>query len=645
MLSKIRIALQMQGMLLLLIFVGSAQALELGEANVESFLNEPLKASVNIAGIAAIDLIDIKISVANEDSYRYFGITPPPNLPRLGFEIVAGNEARHQILVTSVRPIKEPIVQFLMEIVEKQSRTLQLYTFLIDPAISAQSSPATSYSIPELDQSNPEGEALEEGELIAVLEPEIVVERPVEIEPVVDQKATPEPSNTAMPGTIRVAGKGISLIAQESVLHQRFSVYQIMRAFYLQNIDVFERRNISKLPTGSLLAVPSDELIGEVSRNQAIEFVLSVSLDYPDSAAGIGELAQLESAMDTSPEAQQMSSTSSLNEQAKSTKKIPSSVAVDSASDTTTPTSSADSGDIAESVMVNAEPEISVQENSVSASASIINRATTGVQTENASDSNGLEMQSELSQSIESPLINRDTSSVATSSIIPPPPEIVALPVAVPPPPQNVIIPEAIPLAPEIVTETRSVAPAESGYSWLMIIAILVIVILLMVIAVIWALYVRKEKDDAPQQEKRASNYSRSSQPKVNKMDVSFIGKKSDLLEEDTTEIREKSRKKKFKLGSINEICAEIDIYIGYELYTEGLEFIVAAKEVNPDEGMLDIKHLEILSKAKNAAEFLPLYLKREGALAKQFPNEWSRIVEMKDQMVSRGKQSMAQGA
>ncbi|MFT5220227.1 MAG: hypothetical protein ACI9LO_001665 [Planctomycetota bacterium] len=98
---------------------------------------------------------------------------------------------------------------------------------------------------------------------------------------------------------------------------------------------------------------------------------------------------------------------------------------------------------------------------------------------------------------------------------------------------------------------------------------------------------------------KVASSYSRSAQPKVNRMDVSFIGKKSELLKEDTTEIREKSRKKKIKLGSINEVCIEIDIYIGYELYTEGLEFIVAAKSAYPDESMLDMEHFEILSKAK----------------------------------------------
>jgi Tfp pilus assembly protein FimV len=149
--------------------------------------------------------------------------------------------------VNTVKPIKEPIVQFLMEIIEKQGRTLQLYTFLIDPPIRTQSAPATSFSILEPDQVDSESEPLEQGALIAVLEPEVVTEEIVEVVPVVTSTSVAEPNNTAMPATIRVVGKGISLIAQESVLHQRFSVYQIMRAFYLENGDVFEKRNISKL--------------------------------------------------------------------------------------------------------------------------------------------------------------------------------------------------------------------------------------------------------------------------------------------------------------------------------------------------------------------------------------------------------------
>jgi hypothetical protein len=98
-----------------------------------------------------------------------------------------------------------------------------------------------------------------------------------------------------------------------------------------------------------LLTVPVDELIGQVSRNQAIEFVLSVSLDYPDSAAGIGELAQLESAMNTAQEPQLNRPTSLPDEQSKSTEAM-SSNAVTRGSETA-----------AEPKLINAETETSTQ--------------------------------------------------------------------------------------------------------------------------------------------------------------------------------------------------------------------------------------------------------------------------------------------
>ena len=80
---------------------------------------------------------------------------------------------------------------------------------------------------------------------------------------------------------IRVDNTSLSLIAQNLLLHEEYSVYQIMRAFYLDNPAAFIKGNINRLQSGSLLSVPATDLVAEVTRQEAIKFVYAASSDYP----------------------------------------------------------------------------------------------------------------------------------------------------------------------------------------------------------------------------------------------------------------------------------------------------------------------------------------------------------------------------
>jgi FimV-like protein len=65
-------------------------------------------------------------------------------------------------------------------------------------------------------------------------------------------------------------------------MHKDYSVYQIMRAFYLLNAHAFEKGNINRLKSGSTLIIPELSSVAEVTRQQAINFVYSVSNNIPD---------------------------------------------------------------------------------------------------------------------------------------------------------------------------------------------------------------------------------------------------------------------------------------------------------------------------------------------------------------------------
>ncbi len=231
--------------------------LELGTMSVESYLNEPLRAQLTVHDAADVEWADIRLRMASERMYERFGMQPPTDLKAIKFQLQGGSNGRYQVDLSSRQRIVEPILNLLIHVEEKQGSFYKGYTLLIDPPHaqeSAEAAPAPLESI----QNAP------------------LVDKPA---------ASTEPQQAAQRQTIAVKNRSLSIIAQESALHERYSVYQIMRALYLENTEAFERGNINRLRSGSLLVVPDESAIGAVARQKAINFVYSVSRDQPDQSS------------------------------------------------------------------------------------------------------------------------------------------------------------------------------------------------------------------------------------------------------------------------------------------------------------------------------------------------------------------------
>jgi len=111
-----------------------AAALGLGPIEVESYLNQPFEASIPIIGTAAEDNERLAAFLAGPEAFEQAGLERPFVLALLQFRVVNGPEGPERIAVSSIKPIKEPVLNFVLELVAPQSRVLQEYTVLIDPA-------------------------------------------------------------------------------------------------------------------------------------------------------------------------------------------------------------------------------------------------------------------------------------------------------------------------------------------------------------------------------------------------------------------------------------------------------------------------------------------------------------------------------
>ncbi|CAN1599773.1 FimV/HubP family polar landmark protein [Pseudomonas mediterranea] len=109
-----------------------AAALGLGEITLHSALNQPLRADITLVDAAGLSESDLSASLASLDDFKRAGVERVFFLSNLRFTPVIRGE-RSFIRVTSSKPVKEPFLNFLVQLNQPNGRLLHEYTVLIDP--------------------------------------------------------------------------------------------------------------------------------------------------------------------------------------------------------------------------------------------------------------------------------------------------------------------------------------------------------------------------------------------------------------------------------------------------------------------------------------------------------------------------------
>jgi FimV-like protein len=109
-----------------------APALGLGDITLHSALNQPLRADIALVDAAGLEEGELSVSLATADEFSRAGVERVFFLNDLKFTpILRGN--RSLIRVSSNKPVKEPFLNFLVQLNQPNGRVLREFTVLIDP--------------------------------------------------------------------------------------------------------------------------------------------------------------------------------------------------------------------------------------------------------------------------------------------------------------------------------------------------------------------------------------------------------------------------------------------------------------------------------------------------------------------------------
>lgn len=221
----------------------TALALGLGDIQTRSALNQSFNAEVELLSVDPAELDGVRVKLASPEAFQRAGVDRPFFLSGLKFTPMLNAEGRTVIRVTSQDPIREPFLNFLVEVNWPKGKLVREYTVLLDP-------------------------------------PTTLARRPGQVERA--ETAAPAPSyrpaaRPAAPSTPTVLPDQYGPVQENETLwgiSRRLrpdgaSLAQTLMALYKANPEAFVRGDINRLQQGRILRVPARDEIFALSRREA----------------------------------------------------------------------------------------------------------------------------------------------------------------------------------------------------------------------------------------------------------------------------------------------------------------------------------------------------------------------------------------
>jgi len=234
----------------------SAYPLGIGEIKLHSALNQNLDAEISLILSPGEKLADVKVKLASPDKFDENGVPWTYYLSKIKFEAVSTGGAAI-IRISSNEALKEPFLNFLMEVGWPKGNLYREFTLLVDP--------------PELqDQASAP---------ITTSRTRNYAPEPVDEQDYVPrERSTANIEAEAFDEAPETGGYGYGPTARNETLWKiaerlsgeaGVSPTQMMMALYKANPHAFYKTNVNALLAGKTLRVPSKEVILRMSRSQA----------------------------------------------------------------------------------------------------------------------------------------------------------------------------------------------------------------------------------------------------------------------------------------------------------------------------------------------------------------------------------------
>lgn len=288
----------------LLLAAGNAWALGLGQIQVKSKRNQPLLAEIPIVSTTPGELSALRARLASPETFRRVGLAPPSGVAAdLQFSLGSDAKGRPVIRVTTIRPVEQSMLNFLIEVDWGTGRLVREYAALVDAPNTAGAALPPAVQAPQTAAPNVVQRPVAPPVAVAsvpvppapapraAVEPSPVpapaaapAEPPAPVADVVPQPLPQPPARPAPAPSVDVAsapaqygpvksGESLSKIASGLGLRREFSLDQTMLALLQANPDAFLGDDVNRLRSGAVLRVPTQDEVAKIGADEAAQVV------------------------------------------------------------------------------------------------------------------------------------------------------------------------------------------------------------------------------------------------------------------------------------------------------------------------------------------------------------------------------------
>lgn len=237
-------------------------ALGLGMIQVKSGLNEPLVAEIPVTG-GPDETASVSVALAAAADFERVGLSRARIVVPLEFTLATGAKGNAVIKVTTKDAVRDPFLDFLIEVNWSKGKLLREYTVLLDPPTMVPAIKGSRASTaPVRDGTTPAAST----QLPATKLPARTTAKPArssETASAPPAAPSPTPERSAASGEYGpvAAGETLSEVAASTRPDESVSVNQVMIALLRANPNAFYRDNINSLKRGAIMRVPSADEI------------------------------------------------------------------------------------------------------------------------------------------------------------------------------------------------------------------------------------------------------------------------------------------------------------------------------------------------------------------------------------------------
>ncbi|WP_324734095.1 FimV/HubP family polar landmark protein [Pseudomonas paeninsulae] len=253
-------------------YSGVVPALGLGEITLHSALNQPLEAEIELLEVADLASSDLLVRLASADVFNRSGVDRLFFLNDLRFTpLLRGGSS--VIRVVSSQPVREPYLNFIVEVARPNGALLREYTLLLDPPSS--SAYRTVAALPEV--------------------------RAASVRPAVAASPVTAAAPRVMPAA--EAGAHYQVVSGDSLWKiaaglraagSQASQQALMRDIHALNPQAFSRGDINRLQAGADLLLPDTAQAG----NTPIASAEPLAPGEPPVDPQVEQMAQMQQRLD-----------------------------------------------------------------------------------------------------------------------------------------------------------------------------------------------------------------------------------------------------------------------------------------------------------------------------------------------------------